>query len=163
MKKKTLQLKIVIIRHGEKPAKGNNLDCQGLNRALALPPVLNNACGGAPNYTYVPKLVLGKKTDSARMFQTVTPFAVQYNLYIDTNYTETATTALAKDILKKTGVVLVVWEHKNIPPLAQKLGVKGKLKWKGTDFDSIWTIEFPNGTATLTVTQEGLTPSPDCP
>jgi len=28
-------LKIVIIRHGEKPDNGDNLNCQGLNRAMA--------------------------------------------------------------------------------------------------------------------------------
>ncbi len=32
---------IVFVRHGEKPAAGlGQLDCQGLNRALALPPVI---------------------------------------------------------------------------------------------------------------------------
>jgi hypothetical protein len=34
---------IVLVRHGEKPDKGlGQLDCQGLNRALALPPVIAN-------------------------------------------------------------------------------------------------------------------------
>jgi hypothetical protein len=33
-------LKVVIIRHGEKPETGDNLSCQGENRALQLPAVL---------------------------------------------------------------------------------------------------------------------------
>lgn len=34
------ELKVVIIRHGENPDNGDNLNCQGLNRAMALPKVL---------------------------------------------------------------------------------------------------------------------------
>jgi hypothetical protein len=37
---------IVLVRHGEKPDKGlGQLDCQGLNRALALPPVIAKTFG----------------------------------------------------------------------------------------------------------------------
>ena len=37
---------IVLLRHGEKPPAGlGQLDCQGLNRALALPPVLAERFG----------------------------------------------------------------------------------------------------------------------
>jgi hypothetical protein len=160
------RLKIVIIRHGEKPKTGDNLSCQGLNRALALPPVLYTACGGAPNYTYVPTLNTGKKTSSVRMFQTVTPFAVKYNLTINSKYAETDTVKAAADVVKKNGVVLMVWEHGNIPGLARNiLGDPTRaLSWAGHDFDSLWTIEFPaDGSApVLTFGQEGLKPKADC-
>ena len=33
-------MRIFFIRHGERPPKGDNLPCTGLNRALALPAVL---------------------------------------------------------------------------------------------------------------------------
>lgn len=37
---------IVILRHGEKPGRGlGQLSCQGLNRALALPPILLSRYG----------------------------------------------------------------------------------------------------------------------
>jgi hypothetical protein len=160
-------LKVVIIRHGEKPETGDNLSCAGLNRALALPPVLKNAVG-IPDYTYVPTMKTGKKTGSVRMFQTVTPFAVKYNLTINSKYQEMDSTGAASDVLKKRGVVLMVWEHSNIPPLARALGVPGELSWKGKDFDSIWTIEFTeNADKTLTfkdfkISQENITPSDKC-
>lgn len=159
-----VQLKVVIVRHGEKPPKGDNLSCQGLNRSRLLPPVLYKACG-IPNHTYVPTMNTGKKTSSVRMFQTVTPFAVQYNLTINSKYSETDTIKVTQDVMQKKGVVLMVWEHSNIPALARNFGVTGEdLTWKGSDFDSMWIIEFRNGsnTPTFTKTQEGLKPGPNC-
>jgi hypothetical protein len=157
-------LKVVIVRHGEKPLKGDNLSCQGFNRSKLLPPVLYKACG-TPEHTYVPTMNTGKKTTSVRMFQTVTPFAVQYNLTVNTKYSETDTIKVTQDIMTKKGVVLMVWEHSNIPALARNFGVTGEdLTWKGGDFDSMWIIEFKNGSATptFTKTQEGLKPKADC-
>lgn len=161
-----IALKVVIIRHGEKPEKGDNLSCEGLYRAMHLPPVLDTAVG-MPNYTYVPQMSTGKKTTSVRMFQTVTPFAVHKNLTIDSKYKESDTVNVAKDVLKKQGVVLMVWEHSNIPGLASQLGVPGPLSWSGKDFDSIWTITFTRSKkghlkfAGFTIGQENITP-PAC-
>ena len=45
---------IVLVRHGEKPGKGlGQLDCQGLNRALALPPVIAKTFG-RPSAVFAP-------------------------------------------------------------------------------------------------------------
>lgn len=159
------RLTVVIVRHGEKPPKGENLSCQGFNRSKLLPPVLYKACGGVPNYTYVPTMSTGKKTGSVRMFQTVTPFAVQYNLNVNTKYSETDTIKVTQDVITKNGVVLMVWEHTNIPGLARNFGITGEdLTWKGTDFDSMWIISFPTGggAPTLVKTQEGLKPAANC-
>jgi len=52
-------LKIVIIRHAEKPVKGDNLTCQGLNRALQLPKMLKDKFG-IPAYIFVPAIGLGE-------------------------------------------------------------------------------------------------------
>jgi hypothetical protein len=76
------RLKIVIIRHGEKPEIGDNLSCQGESRALQLPKVLYQKFN-KPDYIYVPSLKLGKSITHARMFQMITPFAVKYNLTIN--------------------------------------------------------------------------------
>ena len=165
-----VSLRVVIIRHGEKPDTGNNLSCAGLNRALALPAVLDTVIG-KPGYTYVPTIGTGdKKTSSVRMFQTVTPFAVKNNLPVNSKYDEADTTAVAIDVKKKKGKVLMVWEHGNIPGLARNLGVKGNLSWPGSDFDSIWIIDFKGtdskGNAlepVLTIEKEHITPSNICP
>lgn len=154
---------VVIIRHGEKPEKGKNLNCQGLNRSLKLPAVLYSKFG-IPGNIYVPSLDNDVSTGHARMFQTVIPFAAKYNLKINTRYAETDTAALAKDIKSKKGFVLVVWQHSTIPSIVRALGVQGfNMHWSDNDYDSIWIINFQKGTAKITFDKEGLKPSTSCP
>lgn len=155
-------LKVVIIRHGEKPDNGDNLNCQGLNRAIGLPKVLF-AKYGAANEIYIPSVNSGNKTKSARMFQTITPYAVKYNLDINSNYDTEDYKHLAKDVLQQKGTVILVWEHSSIPHIAKALGVQEDIRdWPGSDFDSIWVITYKNGKATLTADKEGLNPSANC-
>ncbi len=154
-------LKVVIIRHGEKPETGDNLSCQGEQRALQLPAVLYQKFS-KPEYTYIPTLGLGKATKHARMFQTVTPFAVKYNLTVDSKFDKDDYSKIAKNVLEKTGTVLMVWEHKAIQPIAKQLGVDNPPAWNGGDFDSIWVITYHNGKAVLSFDKEGISPSPDC-
>ena len=160
--------RIVIVRHGEKPKTGDNLTCQGLNRALALPDTLHKRFG-KPDHSYVPTIKTGSSTSSARMFQTITPYAVRYGLAVNTNYPESDTVKFAKHLKTKKGLILVVWEHTNIPGIARNLGVKNPDPWVGTDFDSIWIIDFVQNKKTKAITiyystqQEGITPSANCP
>jgi hypothetical protein len=154
-------LKVVIIRHGEKPENGDNLSCQGENRALKLPAVLYQKFN-KPDYTYVPSLELDKSTKHARMFQTVTPFAIKHNLTVNSKYDEKDYSTIAEKVLEKTGTVLMVWEHSAIPLLAEALGVKNPPTWNGKDYDSIWVITYPNGKAVLSTDKEGIIPSSDC-
>ena len=153
--------KVVIIRHGEKPTSGDNLSCQGENRALQLPAVLHRKFG-KPDYTYVPALKLGESTNHARMFQTVVPLAVKYDLTLNSKFAESDVAGVAKDVLTHTGLVLMVWEHSQIPSLAAALGVSQPPPWKKGDFDSIWVISYAAGQASVTIEVEGITPSSRC-
>ena len=112
-----------MIRHGEKPDPGDNLSCQGESRALQLSAVLYQKLN-IPDYTYVPTLKTGDATKHARMFQTVSPFAIKYNLTVDSKYDKDDYKKVAKNVLDKTGTVLMVWEHKAIQPIVEELGVK---------------------------------------
>ena len=154
-------LKVVIIRHGEKPEKGDNLSCQGQNRALALASVLHQKIG-LPDYVYVPALDADDATKHSRMFQTASPFAIKYNLTINSKYDAKDSEKAAKNVLKKSGTVLMVWEHSKIQDLAKQLGVKHVEDWPDKDFDSIWTIRYNTGKAELSLDKEGLNPSPVC-
>lgn len=154
-------LKIVIIRHAEKPASGDNLSCQGENRALLLPAVLHRKFN-RPDHTYVPSMALGKSMAHARMLQTVIPFAIKYGLVVNSEFKENDYSAIADHLLRKSGTVLMVWEHNAIPPLAAALGVVDPPPWKNKDFDSIWTITFAAGKASLSIDSERLSPSPNC-
>lgn len=155
-------LKVVIIRHGEKPADGDNLSCAGANRAYALPEVLLGKIG-VPGHTYVPALELGKGTRHARMFQTIVPFAIAQNLKIDSRFGETDVAGAARDVRQRKGTVLMVWEHSRIPPLAASLGVKDPPSWDGDDFDSMWIVTYRDGQASLEVGAEGIEPAGKCP
>ncbi|MDQ6609437.1 MAG: histidine phosphatase family protein [Bacteroidota bacterium] len=153
--------KIIIIRHGEKPDEGDNLSCQGFNRALQLPAVLNKKFG-VPAFIYVPSINTGKNTSTARMYQTVMPFAIKYNLPVNTKYDVDDAEGLAQSILKKGGTTLVVWEHKAINNITKALGVEEKVKWENDDFDSIWIVTIENGRAKLTRDKEALSPAAAC-
>ena len=96
------------------------------------------------------------------MFQTVTPFAIKYDLAINSVFGEKDYVSVANNVLKKTGTVLMVWEHKAIPHIAGALGVDNPPAWKGEDFDSIWIVSFPAGKATLAIDSEGISPSAEC-
>jgi hypothetical protein len=154
---------VVIIRHGEKPPNGKNLNCQGLNRSLKLPAVLYSKFG-IPGSIYVPSLDNNISTGHARMFQTVVPLVAKYNLKINSKYAETDTAALAKEIKSKKGFVLVVWKHSIIPSIVRALGIQGfSRNWDDNDYDSIWIISFQKGIAKITFDKEGLMPSTSCP
>lgn len=158
-----VKLKVVIIRHAEKPEEGDNLCPKGLHRALALPAVLDTVTG-VPDFTYVPRLNLGSTTRSARMFQTVTPFAVQHNLTINTSYKQDDVAGLTADVMRRSGVVLVVWNHSNIPDMAKAFGVKEKMKWPHDDYDSIWVLEFrkKNKSPSIKILKQNIHLEGDC-
>ena len=154
-------LRVVIIRHGEKPKNGDNLSCQGQNRALKLAVVLH-AKLNIPDDIYVPALKSDDATKHSRMFQTISPFAIKYNLPINSKYHADETEKIAKSIFKKDGLVLLVWEHSAIQALASGLGLSNTPQWGDTDFDSIWIISYQDGKASLSIDKEGINPSTEC-
>jgi hypothetical protein len=156
------ETKIIFIRHGEKPEKGGNLTCKGLNRALLLPAVIKNKFG-IPDYTYVPTLKMADKTSHARMFETVVPLAVRYNLIINSKFDEKDKSGIATEIKGEKGTILVVWEHSMIADIVHELGITSELNWPGDDYNSIWIVTFNNGKPTLTKDNEGVNPSDECP
>ncbi|WP_198171399.1 histidine phosphatase family protein [Mucilaginibacter aquatilis] len=155
-------LRIIIMRHAEKPANGDNLSCKGFNRAMMLPGVLVKKFG-VPRYVYVPSPSTGKATKSGRMLQTVWPLATKYNLTVNSKFDVENTKALAKNISNKTGTVLVVWEHNAIRSIIAALGIKAdKLKWKSNDYDSLWIVSIHNGKASLQQTAQGINAPDGC-
>ncbi len=154
--------KVVIIRHAEKPDNGDNLSCRGFNRSLQLPALLYSKFK-IPDKIFVPSVSSGKSTNQSRMFETITPFAVKYNLKIDSKFDVDDVKDIAAAILKTNGYALVVWEHDKIDNIVKALGIDDKgMKWGGNDFDSIWIINFKNGKGTLSLDKENLNPADDC-
>ncbi|MDR3099918.1 MAG: histidine phosphatase family protein [Paraburkholderia sp.] len=147
---------LVFVRHGEKPADGlGQLNCKGLNRALALPAVIA-AKYGKPDAIYAPdpgqqKDDRGQAYYYVRPLATVEPTAIQFGLPIQTPYGYAQTDALEKALLDpawRNRTVLVGWEHREIETLVRKLvaGHGGQAadvpKWKSADFDSIYVVRI---------------------
>jgi hypothetical protein len=96
------------------------------------------------------------------MFQTISPFAIKYNLPINSKYSADENEKISKSVIKKDGLVLMVWEHSAIQALAVALGVIDAPQWANADFDSIWIINYQDGKATLSMDKEGINPSVEC-
>lgn len=155
-------VKIIIIRHGEKEVTGDNLNCQGLNRAMGLPKVLVSKFG-TPSRVFVPAINSKKSTGHARMFQTASPLAIKYGLKINSLYDVEDYAGLAAGLQAQTGTVVVIWEHKAMDNILKALGVKMHgMKWADEDFDSIWIVTVKNGKAELAMDKEGLHPAGNC-
>ena len=173
---------VVLVRHGEKPDKGlGQLDCQGLNRALALPRMIAKTFGRpdaifAPNPS-VQKEDSGQPYDYVRPLATIEPAAISFGLPVDASLglddTDGLRAALERP-LYRNALVLVAWEHKLIETIARGLlaahGADPDVvpKWHGHDFDSIYVVTISRtgdaAKATFAHKQEGLDGQPEtCP
>ncbi len=172
---------IVFMRHGEKPAAGlGQLSCKGLNRALALPPVLARLFG-RPDRLLAPDPAKRKEDegvdyDYIRPLATIEPTAIAAGLPVDTSVGFDDLDGLKKALSPTSGrseLVFVAWEHKEIVKLVKSLvkaggGDKDQVpKWKGEDFDSLYVLRRPvsgSGSVTFERLQEGLDGQPEtCP
>ncbi len=173
---------IVLVRHGEKPALGlGQLNCQGLNRALALPSVIGKTFG-RPDAIFAPdpaqmKDDAGQPYDYVRPLATIEPTAIAFGLPIDASLGLSEIEALRQkleDPSRRNALVLVAWEHNEIVKLARALmaGHGGDPaivpEWKGSDFDSIYVVRITQAGgdpgATFEQRREGLDGQPTaCP
>jgi hypothetical protein len=150
---------IVMVRHGEKPAGGlGQLNCQGLNRALALPRVIE-ARYGKPDVIFAPdpskqKDDNGKQYDYVRPLATIEPTAIYFGLPVDTSIGFSKTRDLRTALLSaqyRRSVVVVAWEHRIIEKLARKMvedsgGDPATVpRWDSPDFDSIYILRVTRG------------------
>jgi hypothetical protein len=178
----TSQETIVFVRHGEKPEAGlGQLDCQGLNRALALPAVLE-AKFGKPAALFAPnpskqKDDAGKPYDYIRPLATIEPSAVRFGLPVNVDLGFLEVDKL-RDVLEqpayRNATVVVAWEHKLIDVLVKEMMTAHGAdedavpKWHGKDFDSIYVVklQWSGSTASITFVHdvEGLDGQPTtCP
>jgi hypothetical protein len=144
---------IVFVRHGEKPEGGfGQLNCQGLNRALALPSVIANSFGRpeaifAPNPS-VPKEDAGKFYDYVRPLATIEPTAIRFGLPVDVSVSFEAALE-AHRAPDRNVLLLVAWEHRKIAPIVRALlsaqgaeagAINDVGDWESNDFDSVYVV-----------------------
>ena len=150
---------IVMVRHGEKPMLGlGQLNCQGLNRALALPKVIQ-AKFGKPDLIVAPDPARQKKDagvmyDYVRPLATIEPTAVYFGMPISAalGYDQVdALDALLTSEQNNDRLIVVAGEHRNIEAVARQLvkefGGSGDVvpRWHGRDFDSIYVVHIHRG------------------
>jgi hypothetical protein len=173
---------IVFIRHGEKPDKGlGQLNCKGLNRALALPAVIAKLFG-RPSVIFAPdpsdrKVDDGESYDYVRPLATIEPTAISFGLPVNASIGVSKMDQLQAALEQprnRSGLILVAWEHRLIENIARMLlhthGGDAAVvpKWHGDDFDSIYvvTMNWTGDTAKATFVHqhEGLDGQPNlCP
>ena len=144
---------IVFLRHGEKPLLGlGQLDCQGFNRALALPPVLL-AKFGKPDAIYAPNPGFkakdkGVQYNYLRPLATIEPTAIRLGLPVNTEFGLTEIKPLEQHLLKpgnSAATIYVAWEHNLAQQAAQQLidTVGGQVQvpdWAADDYDSLYEV-----------------------
>ena len=158
--------RIVLLRHGEKPADESNvhLSERGEARARALigfftgtPAFTTNA----PTALFAPKF--SRKGHTIRPYETLEPLARRLNLPVQMPYESAEYAALAKHILSDPALdgktIVVCWIHSDLADLAKALGVKPKPKaWDGSVYDRIWVITYGDHHAILTKMPQKLLP-----
>jgi hypothetical protein len=172
---------IVFMRHGEKPSGGyGQLTCQGLQRALALPPVLTSRFG-KPRYIFAPNPT-PKVSDSAGYFYyvrplaTIEPTAIRLGLPVNARYGYSDITSLQSALLSSTyaaSTVFVAWEHAYLVKAVQNImnlygGGVTVPAWTYGDYDALYVVKIATTdgvrTATFRREYEGLNNLPTtCP
>jgi hypothetical protein len=173
---------IVMVRHGEKPVEGlGQLSCQGLNRALSLPRVIQMKFG-RPEAIFAPdpakqKTDRGTKYDYVRPLATIEPAAIYFGLPVNASIGFKNVDKLVDTLLSVTyqnSVVVVAWEHTMVEETARRIvkryggDASSVPKWASKDFDNIYVVRitYRSGKpiASFTVEHEGLNDQPTaCP
>jgi hypothetical protein len=148
--------RIILLRHGEKPAQGlGQLTCKGLNRALLLPGFLAKEFP-RPDYIFAPDPAVkacelhgdGQCYDYVRPLLTIGPTAVRLGMPVDTHIGYTDIGALADTLLSppyRSSTSYVVWEHLNIVMFTElvlrRLGSSAAVpEWSNGDYDTIFEL-----------------------
>ena len=157
--------KLVVIRHGEKPPKpgpppagvredgsehDQSLIVRGWQRAGALALYFATPWDPAierPTRLYSPPRQ-GKAGDHGRPHQTLTPLAEKLGHAIDDGFGLDEERELVADALGRDGVVLISWEHKRIPHIANAIlgnETTAPQSWPDDRFDVAWVFDLQPG------------------
>jgi hypothetical protein len=144
---------IVLIRHGEKPPQGlGQLNCKGLNRALALPDLLIKRYG-KPDFIYAPNPSIQVNDRSSTSYSyvrplvTIEPTAIRLGMPVNTQIGFNETDKLQKELMQPTyahSLIFVAWEHIALYQFArQMLLSSGKdpnvvPDWPNSDYETIY-------------------------
>jgi hypothetical protein len=138
---------VLVIRHAEKPDKGNELTPAGEERAKAYIHYFKNFTVDAKPVTVNYLFAAADSDGSHRPRLTLEPFSKAMGMTIDQRFAAKQGQGLANELRAKPhgGCVLICWHHGQIPELLQALGADpNKLlpggKWPDNTFG--WVIQL---------------------
>jgi hypothetical protein len=142
---------IVITRHGEKPDSGNELNIEGCERAYSLPAFFtkNSVVQRFGQPAGIFAMEPGSDDGSIRPIQTIAPTADAFGLTINDSYVREDYNGIVQAVLSNPSfngkTILISWEHKAIPGLAEAFGLKLQAEtknWPDAVFDQAWVLDF---------------------
>lgn len=150
-----LPSQVIVLRHAEKPAEGNELSRKGFERASALASLLMGKPDFIKNWPPAALIAAGQKTpaSSVRSIQTLEPLAQLLNLPVRTHFRSDQALEMVRFVMSNPAfqgqTVIIAWEHNSIPAMIQELGVNpGPLQWPRQVFDRFWAVTYrPDGSA----------------
>ena len=176
--------RIMVIRHAEKPglydgvrdegvradgeADAKSLVTLGWERAGGLVTLFTPPWGPAPGLRTPGFLFAADPEDkgdggrgaddepSQRPYQTLTAVARKLGLVINTHGKKARFKQMADAALDCDGVVLIAWQHQDIPAIAHHIlghtdthGLSLPATWPGERYDLVWVFERPSGSGPI--------------
>jgi hypothetical protein len=163
--------KIMIIRHAEKPADSGapfGVDINGNQNPESLIPLgwqragaltvffaptdgkLQNPGIAVPQYLYASGV--GKHSNSLRPQETITPLSEKLGTEINSRYKKEDEADMIKDAIGCNGIVLIAWQHQDIPGIANLIlgnSTTAPQTWPGDRFDVVWVFDLQKGAYTF--------------
>lgn len=137
---------VILLRHAEKPAKGDTLSSEGFARAQALVTYFSQPT--MPFQLQSPLAIYAQNSSgghsSTRPVQTIAPLANHWQVPLYTTYSADQCHKLVYEISRDygSGLVVVCWSHDNLQEIATKFGVDNAPVWPGSAFDWVWVLNF---------------------
>ena len=163
--------RILFIRHAEHHSQPGvtedgvldpqSLNARGWQRAGALIGCFAGSSGTQTPIDAIYASAVAKDSESRRPQQTIAPLLAVLRAKRDVTYCDAfakhAIDELAKDLMTRSGVVLVAWEHSVIPKIVARLGANGApTDWPSDRYDMIWSLERGDAGWTFVESDQGL-------
>ena len=153
--------RIMIIRHAEEhevngitnegQADPQSLTVRGWQRAGALVPFFCSEGGGLPTPNAIFASGVAPNSESRRPQQTVAPLHAVLREKGRVSYSEAFakpdTNALMAEVMTRSGIVLIAWNHSRIPDCVAALPNPPQVPedWPGDRYDLVWVLDPTNG------------------
>ncbi len=140
---------VVLLRHAEEPTSDDpHLSTEGYNRAKMLPTLFKTHPALKTLGIPVALFAAGAKkaNNSVRSIETLHNLSLDIQVPVNDEFNRDDFRALTDEInsnkIYEGKVVVVVWQHKILREIAEKLGVKNAPPYPPGKYDRIWLITY---------------------